>query len=325
MTATFDKPVSQKISALTHPLEPLSPEEVRQAVTLAKELRSLSATTRFMGVTLHEPPKDCILCFKAGDPIDRQAEMVLMDNTTGEVMEAIISITQQSIVSWKVVEGVQPGIVLDEFIECENAVKAHPEFQEALRKRGITDPSLVMVDPWSAGNYGFEDEEGVRLSRALCWVRESVTDNGYARPIDGVVIVVDLNKMEVIRVEDYGVMPLPPKPGNYTPEFVKEYRKDLKPLEITQPEGASFQVNGHEISWQKWKMRVGFTPREGLVLYTVTYTDQGKERPVFYRGSLVEMTVPYGDPKPYHNRKNAFDVGEYGVGTLANSLKLGCD
>jgi primary-amine oxidase len=325
MTATFDRPISQEMIAVAHPLEPLTPEEVRQAVALGKELRSLSATTRFMGVMLHEPPKDCVLCFKAGDPIDRQAEMVLMDNATGEVVETIISITQQSIITWKVVEGVQPGIVLDEFIECENAVKASPEFQEAIRKRGITDPDLVMVDPWSAGNYGLEDEEGVRLSRALCWVRDSPTDNGYARPIDGVVIMVDLNKMEVIRVDDYGVMPLPPKSGNYAPEFVKEYRKDLKPLEITQPEGASFQVKGHEISWQKWKMRVGFTPREGLVLYTVSYTDQGEERLVFYRGSLVEMTVPYGDPRPYHNRKNAFDVGEYGVGTLANSLKLGCD
>ncbi|MGB8701162.1 MAG: primary-amine oxidase, partial [Thermosynechococcaceae cyanobacterium] len=157
------------------------------------------------------------------------------------------------------------------------------------------------------------------------WVRSSPTDNGYARPIEGVIAVIDLNKMEVLRVEDYGVVPLPPQPGNYTPEFVKNYRQDLKPLEIVQPEGASFQVNGHEISWQKWKMRVGFTPREGLVLYTVSYTDQGKERPILYRASLVEMTVPYGDPRPQNYRKNAFDVGEYGLGTLTNSLKLGCD
>jgi primary-amine oxidase len=137
MTATFDKPISQKISALIHPLEPLSPEEVRQAGGLLKELRSLSATTRFMGVTLHEPPKDCVLCFKSGDPIDRQTEIVLMDNATGEVVEAIISITQRFIVSWRVVEGVQPGIVLDEFIECENAVKASREFQEALRSQAL--------------------------------------------------------------------------------------------------------------------------------------------------------------------------------------------
>ena len=46
-------------------------------------------------------------------------------------------------------------------------------------------------------------------------------------------------------------------------------RAGLKPLEITQPDGPSFEIDGHEIRWQKWSFRIGFTPREGLVLYTV--------------------------------------------------------
>ena len=37
------------------------------------------------------------------------------------------------------------------------------------------------------------------------------------------------------------------------------------------------------------------------------------------------MVVPYGDPGPTQRRKNAFDVGEYGMGMCANSLELGCD
>src|SRR6266699_6140488 len=37
------------------------------------------------------------------------------------------------------------------------------------------------------------------------------------------------------------------------------------------------------------------------------------------------MVVPYADPAPNQWRKNAFDVGEYGVGMLANALELGCD
>lgn len=90
-----------------------------------------------------------------------------------------------------------------------------------------------------------------------------------------------------------------------------------------QPDGPSFQVEGHKITWQKWQFRIGFTPREGLVLYTIGYEDKGRIRPIIYRASLVEMVVPYGDPKEPHFRKNAFNVGEYGVGTLANSLKLG--
>ncbi|MEO0737309.1 MAG: primary-amine oxidase [Cyanobacteria bacterium J06649_12] len=308
-----------------HPLTPLTPEEISAAVAIIRQEKSLESSFRFATVTLNEPAKATVLGFQPGDEIEREAFVILLDSATAKTYEAVVSLGSSTLKSWQHIPGVQPSIMLDEFVECEAAVKASQEFRDAIAKRGITDPDLVMVDPWSAGNYGIAEEEGVRLSRALCWVKANPTDNGYARPIEGVIPVVDLNKMEVIRVEDYGVVPLPPKDGNYTPEYVKNYRQDLKPLEIVQPEGPSFDVNGHEISWQKWKIRIGFTPREGLVLYTVTYTDQGEERPIFYRASLAEMTVPYGDTKPYHYRKNAFDVGEYGIGSLANSLKLGCD
>ena len=232
---------------------------------------------------------------------------------------------KKRVLSWEQIPGVQPRVMFDEFAECEAAVQAHPEFQAALRKRGIADPSLVMVDPWSAGDYGFEEEKGRRLVLARSFVRSSPTDNGYARPLEGVTAVVDLNTMEVVRIDDYGVVPLPPESGNYAAEFTGQFRQDLKPLEIVQPEGPSFQVEGYKVTWQKWQMRIGFTPREGLVIHTVGYEDQGRVRPVLYRAALSDMVVPYGDPSKDHYRKNAFDAGEYGIGSLTNSLTLGCD
>ncbi|MBE9077553.1 primary-amine oxidase [Romeria aff. gracilis LEGE 07310] len=325
MTIAQERTSSKVAYTVNHPLSPLTPEEITAAVAIVKREQTLGDRVRFATVTLKEPAKPTVLSFQPGDPIERRAFLILLDNDTAKTYEAIVSLTEETVEDWKHIPDVQPPIMLDEFIDCEAAVKANPEFQAAIAKRGITNPDLVMVDPWSAGNYGFEDEKGVRLSRALCWVRANPTDNGYARPIEGVVPVVDLNKMEVIRVEDHGVVPLPPEDGNYSPEFVSNYRQDIKPLEIVQPEGPSFDVEGHEIRWQKWRMRIGFTPREGLVLYTVSYNNGGVERPIFYRASLAEMTVPYGDPEPHHYRKNAFDVGEYGIGSLANSLKLGCD
>ena len=63
-------------------------------------------------------------------------------------------------------------------------------------------------------------------------------------------------------------------------------RTDLTPVSITQPEGTSFTVDGHEVRWQKWRFRIGFTPREGVVLHTVRYTDGDRERSVLYRASL---------------------------------------
>ena len=72
--------------------------------------------------------------------------------------------------------------------------------------------------------------------------------------------------------------------------------------------------------WQKWSLRVGMDPLEGLVLYTVGYEDGGRVRPIVYRASVSEMVVPYGHPGPMHSWKSAFDAGEWGLGRMANSL-----
>ncbi|KXJ85429.1 copper amine oxidase [Microdochium bolleyi] len=112
------------------------------------------------------------------------------------------------------------------------------------------------------------------------------------------------------------------------PEFVRDgYMNRLKPIDITQPEGVSFRMRGNELSWANFRMHVGFNYREGIVLSDIRVDDdeQGRERTLFNRLSVVEMVVPYGDPNPPHHRKHAFDVGEYGTGLMTNSLKLGCD
>lgn len=72
----------------------------------------------------------------------------------------------------------------------------------------------------------------------------------------------------------------------------------------------------------QWNFRVGFTPREGLVIHSVAYDDGSRgRRSVAHRLSFVEMVVPYGDPHDPHYRKNAFDAGEDGLGKNAHSLK----
>ncbi len=307
-----------------HPLDPLSAGEIARAWELTQAKQAPGPRTRVISITLHEPPKEVVLRHQPGTFVEREAFVVLLDNATRTTYEAVVSLTKEGVVSWTAVPGVQPSIVFDEFFECEAAVRADARWQDAMRKRGVTDFSLTMVDPWSAGNFGFAGEEGRRLVRALTWVRRNPTDNGYARPVANVLTVVDLDDMKVVDVQDFGVIPLPTEDANYSPD-VAGTRTDLKPLEIRQPEGPSFELNGHELSWQRWRMRLGFTPREGLVLHAVTYHDQGRARPILYRASVVDMVVPYGDPRPTYFHRNAFDIGEYGIGYLANSLELGCD
>ena len=308
-----------------HPLDPLTAEEIVEATRILTSERALGTRVRFETIVLKEPDKADVLGYKAGSPFERRAFVVVLDNDEKVTYEAIVSLDQGRVIDWKRLQGVQPRIMLDEFLECEAVVKADPDFRAALRKRGITDPDLVMVEPWSAGNFGYAEEEGRRLVLTRNFLRAGPNDNGYARPIEGLGVFVDLNAMEVMRIDDYGVVPLAPNDGNYASEFVGEFRQDLKPLEITQPQGPSFTVDGHGVTWQKWHLRVGFTPREGLVIHTVGYEDQGRIRPILYRAALSDMVVPYGEPGKDHYRKNAFDAGEYGIGSLTNSLTLGCD
>ena len=75
------------------------------------------------------------------------------------------------------------------------------------------------------------------------------------------------------------------------------------------------------LRWQGWSLHVSLDPLEGIVLRDVEYDG----RSILRRASISEMVVPYGDPGPLHGWKNAFDVGEWGLGRLANSLTLGCD
>jgi primary-amine oxidase len=307
-----------------HPLDPLTADEVARAWSLVRTHDGLGPRVRVISVALAEPLRAALSGPGADHPVERAAFVVLMDRDARKAYEAVVALTQGRVVSWTHVPGVQPAIVLDEFFECEAAVRADPGWQAAMRRRGITDFSLAIVDPWSAGNFGIEDEKGRRLSRTLTWVRKSPTDNGYARPVANLIATVDLDEMKVIAIEDHGVVPLPPEDANYSPD-VAGSRPDLRPLEIRQPEGPSFALEGHELSWQKWRMRLGFTPREGLVLHRVSYRDQGRDRPILHRAAVVDMVVPYGDPRPTYFHRNAFDVGEYGIGTLANSLVNGCD
>ncbi|MDH3602868.1 MAG: primary-amine oxidase, partial [Candidatus Tectomicrobia bacterium] len=311
--------------ATWHPLDPLSAAEMEAAVAIIRDHKQFGDRMRFASVNLQEPAKSSVLSFNGGDPIEREAFLIVLDNADGKTYEVVVSLTQHAVTQFKSIPGVQPAIIADEFFECEAAVKRHPDVQAALRKRGITDLDLVTVDPWSAGHYGEDVEQQYRLSRALLWTRFEAGDNNYAHPIDGLMVLVDLNAMEVVRVEDREVVPVPEEMGNYSASYIKDVRADVKPLEVVQPDGVSFDVNGWEVSWQKWRFRIGFTHREGLVLHQVSYEEDGRVRPILYRASVAEMTVPYGDPSLTQCRKNAFDIGEYGVGMLANSLELGCD
>jgi primary-amine oxidase len=313
------------VRAVEHPLDPLIAEELRATIEALRSAEKLGPRARLVIVRLHEPAKEVVREFASGDSIHREAFAVVYDAETGETAEAIVAPASGEIRSWTPIPGVQPQVTLDEFGEAIDVVRAHEGFREALARRGIEDPALVHIEAWSIGDMAPEGLAGRRLVWTPCWVKSDPQDNHYAHPIRGLHAIVDLQAMEVVKLEDHGITPLPPQAGNYAEADVGGYRADLRPLEVVQPEGPSFEIDGWQVRWQKWRLRVGFNQREGLTLHEVGYEDSGRVRPIAHRLSIAELVIPYGDPGPGGYRKNAFDIGEYGLGLLTNSLDLGCD
>lgn len=173
-------------------------------------------------------------------------------------------------------------------------MKADVRWQEAMRRRGITDFHKVQVDTWAAGHLVPREAQGVRVLRAISYFKDGAM-NFYGRPIEGVLALVNMSSQRVMEVLDTGVVPVAPTTQDFDRKSLAPLRRDVAPLRITQPRGASFHVRGHEVRWQKWRFRFALHPREGLVLYTVGYEDEGRVRSILYRASISEMVVPYGD------------------------------
>ena len=309
-----------------HPLEPLDAQEIGRATALAKA--ELGAQAAFCSAALVEPPKEALENFAAGAPVPRKVRLLGYDHPQGPApdggFDAVVDLSSGAVAVERIVAGQAP-ISFADVVAAVRIAKEDPGWQAAMRRRGIDDFELVQIDPWPAGGYLHPSvPAGHRVHRAIAFVREDKTDNGYARPVHGLIAHVDLTAGKVAHLEDHGDWPLPPESGRYDAASQKP-RAPLKPLRIAQPEGAGFRVEGNAIAWQNWEFRVTVHPTNGLVLHQLGYRDNGVLRPILHRAALSDMVVPYGDTDPMHRWKHVLDASEASIGQCVNSLSLGCD
>ncbi|MEO7350933.1 MAG: primary-amine oxidase [Marmoricola sp.] len=310
-----------------HPLEPLDEVEIRQTATTLRRDRSLTQSWRFASIELQEPPKAGVKAWRSGDTVPRTALAVLWNREDNQTWEAVVDLTGDEVVSWTHVPDVTPHFTVDEYHEVDEAMRAHPDVIAALAARGIADMSLVTIEVWTYGKALMPEQwHDRRLGWCDIWYRESPGGNPYAHPVSGLKVVVDVNTLELLELENDHDHGQPEVDAEYVPgAWTGEQRTDLAPLHITQAEGVSFTVEGTELTWQNWTMRLGFNYREGPVIYQVAYDDHGTRREIAYRMSFTEMVVPYRDASFDHYRRTAFDIGEWGLGFMTTSLELGCD
>ena len=292
----------------------LTPDEITATVELAKSLGLADDTTTFRRMAVAE-----------GQDVERHIEVWLYRAARREIDEVVVSLSTGELVSKNTVEGHYPQFGFAEVRAAAEIVRADPGVKAAVAKRGITDTSKLQVDTWPPGNMGHPAEDGHRTARCILFYREEKSDNGYARPVDGLMVFVDLDDMTVYHIDDIGTWPLAAETSNYGADDVTP-RTGLETIDITQPDGPSFTVtDGNHIHWQNWDVRVLLDHTEGLVLQSLAWTDGDRRRPILRRASLAEMIVPYGEVRETQAFKNALDVGEVGLGRCVNSLVLGCD
>ena len=307
---------------MTHPLDQIISEEINKAVDLCKSHQDFCEETVFLSISLVEPDKE--LLRKGSDvELSRKLKIRGIDSNSDGGFESILDITNNQIISLdRVSNDAQVTYSMAEVFMAQELTKANKDYQEALEKRGITDLELIQIDPWPAGGIVHESiEPGHRAFKTISFLKENKSDNAYAKPINGIISHVDLTLKKVTCVEDHGVVELPKAHGRYDADSQSELRDEPKKIDITQPEGPGYIIEGNLISWEGWELRASVNPDEGPVLHQVSLNG----RSILHRAALSDMVVPYGTADPMHSWKAVHDGTEYGFGSLVNSLTLGCD
>ena len=208
------------MSTVKHPLEPLTADEVRLAVGLLKDAGKVTPTTRFVSVSLKEPPR-VLVHGTHGKPSARRLPSCSTTAPTPATRRRL-SLTDRKLLSWKHVPGVQPTMTIGRADRVRAGGAGQPRIQgrpqEALRHRRYAAGHGRYLECRQL-RHGGRPHAGAWPGRCASSAptRPTTATPGRSR---GCGPVVDLNTMKVIRVEEYGHWPLPPQAGNYAADRV---------------------------------------------------------------------------------------------------------
>ncbi|SCU94879.1 LADA_0G12024g1_1 [Lachancea dasiensis] len=335
-----------------HIFDPIQDCEIRTTAKLVKDLNG-SSKVHFIQIDRLDPPKKQAIQYlnveRYGKPgaqlpyIPRRTYAYYYLNDEMPLYKALINVSEKRVIANQATpEGTVGPLLPEDMGAVEEAIMKHPRVLAEIAKLKIDELSYhhsrlgklgysVVCEPWM---YGTDSpNEKIPLIQAYMYMKlDHPEANHYSIPLRFSPVFEYLTH-KFVRIdflpagadekyiaETMAYQQL--ETVEYHPDLIQEpeQREGLKPLIVSQPEGASFEVDGSKIKWQGWEFRVSTNVREGVAIYDVHF----KGRSLFYRFSLQEMTVPYADPRAPFHRKQAFDLGDCGFGNTANSLALGC-
>lgn len=305
-----------------HPLEPLTAAEVTRSSRSIKSDPRWTPTTQFAEIRLIEPAKPEILGWRPGQAVGRRALSILTDPRAGKTSEVTVDLQNGAIAEWREVPGGQTWITrwsTDNDVATE-ILRAEPRWVAALTRRGLRPDQVTVLAAPAEGYLPFE-RDGTRRVAALTMLAGPERDGS----LDGLLVLVNLTRRTIESFEDRGGPNV--RVPNVEIDSIRRLattRRGPKPLRLLQPEGPSFTVSGHAVSWQNWEFRFSVESRSGLILHQVGYRDGAQVRPILFRAAVSEMAVPYGDPG--WRIWMPLDLGWVGLGGYSQtSFRAGAD
>ncbi|XP_057728870.1 amine oxidase [copper-containing] gamma 2-like [Arachis stenosperma] len=311
-----------------HPLDPLTVQEFNKVHAILAAHPFFESVSKYTlnTVSLEEPDKELVIKWKRGDPLPaRKASVTAMVKGKSHFLTVDLNTDEVSIDEKSSVVSGYPTMAMEEMVGVLDVPLKSIEFNRTISQRGVNMGDLACL-PISSGWYDLPVEENRRLIKVQCYSKKD-TVNFYMKPIEGLTVLVDMDKKEVVSISDNG-RDIPIANGintdyRYSVQKLNGDFRLFNPISLEQPKGPSFTVeDGHLVKWANWEFHLKADARAGIIISQVKVRDPetSELRSVMYKGFTSELFVPYMDPTEAWYFKTYMDAGEYGFGLQAMPL-----
>lgn len=274
----------------THPLDPLTVDEIRTVVEFLFQSKKATKDTRFALIELSEPSKREVIKNQTG--INRQAYVLMYDWKKKSSFEAVVNIKGRKLASWQKLKTGQPPNTYLIVERIEEIVFKDPRWQKAMLVRNLKNHDVISLWPDLLPYQRLNELNGKFIIPVMALNNNPSSAKARYLNID---IQVNLSDGKIVKFIDNEVET---KQAQNARQLIPKQSSHSEDPAFYQA-GRNFEINGSHLSWENWRFHFSVNPRRGLEIYDVKYVDNGRERNILYRASLSEIVTPYGDPAWY--------------------------